>query len=128
MRHKIIAIYSIIIGIAVMSLWIMILKNQRIPEGKTEILFHLFSEYLMAFICVISGLLLLVKSWMAKPLNLLGLGMVIYSVLNAAGYYGQRSDATMMFLFLGLFLSTSVVILLHFKKQRNPVTSNNYML
>jgi tellurite resistance protein TehA-like permease len=118
MKHKIIAIYSIIIGIAVIALWILILKNQQTVEGSTEILFHVFSEYLMAVICVISGLLLLKKFWMAKPLNLLGLGMVIYSVLNAAGYYSQRSDIAMMFLFLFLFISTTVVILLHFFKTK----------
>lgn len=97
-------------------MWIMILLNQDISEGKIELSFHLFSEFLMALLSLLSGILLLKNKLFAKSMNILGLGMVIYSILNAAGYYGERSEYSMLIMFLILFILTSTAILLHFKK------------
>ena len=119
MKSKIIAYYSIFIGVSVMALWIMILLNQNLSEGKLELSFHLFSEFLMALICLVSGIIILRKKTIGKLINILGLGMVIYSVLNAAGYYGEKNDYSMMTMFIILFILTSTAILLHFTKRRD---------
>jgi hypothetical protein len=113
MKTKIIAYYSIFVGISVIAMWTMILLTETPPEGKTELSFHLFSEFLMAFLCLVSGILLLIKKPLSRGLNILGLGMVIYSVLNAAGYYGERNEIPMMILFILLLILTTVAILLH---------------
>ena len=112
MKRKIAGSYSIILGVAVIILWFFIFKNQNIPEGKTALFFHVFSEFLMAFTCILSGIMMLRKTPYAKPVNLLALGMVIYSVLNAAGYYGGKGDLAMLFLFSVLFVLTLVVAIL----------------
>ena len=109
MKTKIISIYSIFIGIAVLAMWTMILVKGNIHEGQTELTFHLVSEFLMAIICIVSGVLLLGKHKHAKLLNIFGLGMVIYSVLNAAGYYGERGDNSAMSMFIVLFVITPVI-------------------
>jgi len=41
---------------------------------------------------------------------------VIYSVLNAAGYYGERGDTAMMVMFIVLLLLTISALVLHFDK------------
>ena len=115
MKRKIVAYYSISIGVAVILMWIMILLKQEIPEGKIEMTFHLVSEFVMAFLILISGFLLIHNHRMGKPLNVLGLGMVLYSVLNAAGYYGEGDDPAMMIMFSLLFLFTSIAIILNLK-------------
>lgn len=85
----------------------------EVSEGKTEMTFHLVSELLMALLCIFSGLYLLGghKKWI--KVNLIAHGMVVYSVLNAAGYYGQKEELSMMLMFLVLLLLslTSVFIL-----------------
>lgn len=107
MRKKLLGYYSFFIGVCVTGMWIMILMNGTIPEGKTEISFHLVSEFLMAALCVISGVMLLFGHRHGKILSIGGLSMVIYSVLNAAGYYGQRNEMPMVFLFLFLLILTA---------------------
>ena len=117
MNRKIVSFYSIIVGIAVISMWTIILLKQEIAEGKIEMSYHLFSEFLMAVLCVISGILLLFNNKKAKLLNILGLGMVIYSVLNAAGYYGERENVPMLVMFTVLFLLTTSAVFLNLKSK-----------
>ena len=112
MKTKIIAYYSIFVGISVIAMWTMILLTETPKEGKTELSFHLFSEFLMALLCLASGILLLRKKPISRLLNILGLGMVIYSVLNAAGYYGEKNEIPMMIMFIVLLILTSVAIFL----------------
>lgn len=113
MKTKIVAYYSIFIGISVIAMWVMILQTETPPEGKIELSFHLFSEFLMAVLCLISGILLLGKKPISRSLNILGLGMVVYSVLNAAGYYGENNDTSMMIIFILLLILTSIAICLN---------------
>lgn len=100
------------LGASVIGMWLMILNTQTIPEGQTELGFHLFSEFLMATLCLVSGFLLLKEKSIAVPLNFIGLSMVIYSVLNAAGYYGEKGEIPMMIMFTVLFLMTTVALIL----------------
>lgn len=121
MRTKLIAIFSIFVGFSVIGMWLMILKTQTPPEGKTELTFHLFSEFLMATVCIVGGFLQLLKAKYAKPMSIAGLSMVIYSMLNAAGYYGQRGETPMMVMFICLFgLSLiSLIVLITNHKQKS---------
>ena len=100
-----IAIYSIFIGIAVIGMWTMILLTENIAEGRIEMGFHLYSEFSMAILCLVSGFMLLRGRKFARETNIGSQAMVIYSVINAAGYYGQRGDTAMMamFIMIGLF-------------------------
>ena len=116
-NRKIVGYYSIFVGIAVISMWTFILLTQEIVEGRIEMFYHLFSEFLMAVLCVISGILLLFNNKKAKLLNIFGLGMVIYSVLNAAGYYSERENLQMLVMFTILFLLTTLAVLLNMKSK-----------
>jgi heme A synthase len=54
-----IAIYSILIGLAVIGMWAVILTGQKLPEGNLELAFHLYAEFAMAVICLVSGVMML---------------------------------------------------------------------
>lgn len=118
MKTRVIGIYSILLGMSVIGLWLMILNNQVLPEGRIEMAFHLFSEFLMATICIAGGILLLRRNKAGKPFTLVGLSMVIYSVLNAAGYYGEKHEMPMALMFIVLFLVTAVALLLMLKTEK----------
>jgi len=119
MKTRIIGYYSVFIGISVIALWIMILLNETLPEGRTELSFHLFSELVMALLCLSSGILMIRRVRAGKILNITGLGMVAYSVINAAGYYGERGDTAMMIMFIVIFLSTLAAVIMHFDKKES---------
>lgn len=103
-----IGFYSIFLGISVLCMWSFILLTEPIQEGKNEMTFHLVSEFIMAVLCILSGLTLLKKR--KKNLNIAAHAMVIYSVLNAAGYYAERGDKAMIILFVILGIISSIVL------------------
>ena len=98
-------------------MWLLILNNEKPPEGPVEMTFHLFSEFLMATICIVSGILLLKNNSMGKPINFIGLGMIIYSVLNAAGYYGERQNFPMVVMFIILCILSMIAIFVQLDKR-----------
>jgi glucan phosphoethanolaminetransferase (alkaline phosphatase superfamily) len=108
--QKLTGLYSVILGFSIVVLWIMILNGNSITEGKTEMSFHLFSEFLMAALCILSGFKILMKHRGAIPVNLVAHSMVIYSLLNAAGYYGERGETPAMAFFLTILLISSAII------------------
>jgi len=128
---KAIGIYSITLGASVILMWIMILSRGTILEGDREMAFHLVSEFLMASLCVGSGIWLFRgaclsgkagQSAAAYPVNTLrravlanlaGHSMGIYSVLNAAGYYAERGEGILVLLFLVLLVISASVLAFH---------------
>jgi hypothetical protein len=114
---KVAAFYSIFIGICISGMWIMILLNEGISEGTIEISFHLFSEFLMAILLIIAGFDILRNRIYGKKVFLISHSMLVYSVLNAAGYYGQRSNYIMMGMFIVFLIISSVFLIQSLKKE-----------
>lgn len=112
-------IYSIVLGFSIVLLWIILLKGNKVTEGKTEMVFHLFSEFLMATLCILSGFKILMKHRSAVPLNTIAHSMVIYSLLNAAGYYREKGEIPATILFLALLLISSAIIIFNLYYLRN---------
>ena len=121
MAQAIAGIYSIGLGLSVAGLWLVILVSGDIPEGRIELGFHLVSEAIMALICAVSGAGLVAGRRRARPWNIAGHAMVLYSVLNAAGYYGERGAPGIAAAMLFLFLLSAAVIAWHLRA--DPATA-----
>lgn len=121
MKQKIIAVYSILLAVSLVGLWIMILSGEGVPEGRTEMAFHLSSEFFMAFLSLISGILLLKDRPAGTGLNIAAHSMVIYSVLNAAGYYGERGQKGMMLMFVALLAVSLMIVGFHLFRKKGEV-------
>lgn len=107
---KIIGYYSLLLGISVIGLWVMILLTSEIEEGPKEMSLHLVSEFAMAIVCLIGGWRFM-KNTQAFTILLVGHSMVLYSTLNAAGYYWQRDDIIMTLMLSVFFLASLFVVL-----------------
>jgi membrane protein implicated in regulation of membrane protease activity len=118
MKNRIIGIYSLVLGIAIIGMWLVILSGATLPEGRTELSFHLASEFLMATFCIVSGILVLRRKHPGRLFNMAALGMMIYSVLNAAGYYGERGEKAAMIMFIVVAFLSLVVFMLHFPAEK----------
>jgi|SRR6056297_544002 len=117
--RKVKAIFSVIIGFSILALWIMLFLTDQIPEIDTELFrisFHIFSELLLAIILIISGIGLLRKSKRAEKLFLVAMGLLLYSVINAAGYYGQNGNWIMVVMFSAISLVSIMFTVFSFKK------------
>ncbi len=108
-------IYAIVIGIGILGLWTMLLLTKQVPELKTEpvsIALHLTAEIIMGILSLVSGIFLLIGFSWAAYFFILAMGLVIYAVINAAGYYGQRRQWSFVIMFgIILIASVSLVIL-----------------
>jgi uncharacterized membrane protein len=110
---KLIGGYSILLGLSVIIMWIQIIMNESIPEGKTEMSFHLFSEFLMALLCLLSGFLLIRQKPKGQITNATAHAMVVYSLINAIGYYAERNEKNMVVLFIILAIVSFIILFYH---------------
>ncbi|MFW9881859.1 MAG: hypothetical protein ACFFG0_53020 [Candidatus Thorarchaeota archaeon] len=114
--------YTIIIGIAMVCMWIFLLGKREVPELETkptQISFHLIAEFLTSVMLIIGGIGLFTNQTWGMAIFYISIGMVIYSTINAAGFYGQLKDWP-MFIMLIVFtlvslLITTLIILVEFK-------------
>jgi hypothetical protein len=111
---KAIAIFSILTGIAVIAMWTVLLVKGTPEEGIIALGFHLYSEFAMAVVLLVSGVMLFGNKRFSVETNMGGLGMLVYSTLNAAGYYGQKGEQPMMIMFIILFALAVLAICGHY--------------
>ena len=108
-------IYAIIIGIGIIGLWAMLLRTNQVPELKSEpvaIKFHITAEMTMGILSLLSGISLLIGLPWAPYFFIFAMGLIIYAVINSAGYYGQRKQWSFVIMFgIILIASVSLVIL-----------------
>ena len=117
--RKIAAIYSIIIGIAMIGMWLCLITTNQVPEINTEpirITYHLIGELLTAILLLIGGIGLFTKRGWGFHVFLIALGMLLYTVIVSAGYYGQKNDMIMVGMFTIFQILTVLFIGLSFYK------------
>ena len=117
--RKIAAIYSIIIGIAMIGMWFSLIAANQVPEINTEpirITYHLIGEFLTASILLIGGFGLFTNRGWGFHVFLIAMGMLLYTVIVSAGYYGQLGDMIMVGMFTIFQVLTVLFIGLSFYK------------
>ncbi|HUT82890.1 MAG TPA: hypothetical protein VMZ29_16970 [Candidatus Bathyarchaeia archaeon] len=105
-------IYSIIIGIAIVGLWLMLIIRKQIPELKDEpitIYFHVTAEILMGILAILSGILIIIDLIWGAYIFLISSGLCIYAVINSAGYYAQRKTWIFVVLFATILIMSSTL-------------------
>jgi hypothetical protein len=79
---KAIAVFSTIIGLSVIIMWTFLLASGEATEGFIALGFHLYSEFAMAIVLLVSGIMLFGSRKDAAITNMGGQGMLVYSALN----------------------------------------------
>jgi len=105
------AIFSISVGALMLIQWGFFLLTGNVPELQTapwSIAFHLAAEFLTAIMLIISGILLLRTHRMGKQIFFISIGMVIYAMVNSAGYFAQSGDWIFVIMF-GVLLALAGV-------------------
>jgi len=86
-------IFSIVVGVLMISQWTILLASKNVPELKTEpvrILFHIAGEYVTAGLLIFGGIGLLAGAKWGTPIYLFATGMLLYTVIVSPGYYAQK--------------------------------------
>jgi hypothetical protein len=108
-----ISVYMLLVGLLIAGLWCILLVRGRVPELKSapaSIALHLVAE----LVCAVSLVVAAIWSWRAgsgaMTAAAAALGMLIYTVINSAGYYAQQRAWLPVAMF-GVLVVLSVVAL-----------------
>jgi len=111
--RRIAAVYGMLVGVAMIGLWITLLLTGEVPELETnplEIRYHLAAEVLTAVALVGSGAGLWQGRRWADRAFAVALGLLLYTVINSAGYYADLGDVGMVGVFTALTALTAVLV------------------
>lgn len=128
MLRKLTSIYSIFIGVSMISMWTIFYFTGAIPELATEparIIMHMIAEYSTAIGLIVGGGGLLKNKGWGFSIYLLSTGALIYTLIQSPGYYLQLGEISFVIMF-AVFLTLAVALLIstmkHGKENRKKET------
>ncbi len=113
MKTRTIAFYCIGVGALMGLQWGFFLATGNVPELETEplaIAFHLAAELATAIALIVAGSSLLRRARWVRPVTLLALGMLLYTVINSAGYFAEQGVWGMVGMFGVLLVLTLLAV------------------
>ena len=87
--------FQLVVGIAVIAWWALAAATNGIPEledGRTDIVFHIAAELVMAWLLIAAGFSVLRRGITPRTtlLSGLALGALAYSSINSPGYFAEQ--------------------------------------
>jgi hypothetical protein len=113
--RTVVAWYAIAVGLLMAGWWTVDLRAgalERPDRTRAELGLHLLAEFATAAALVAGGALLLTTG--TAGLTLVGLGMLLYTVIQSPGYFlarGEREPAVLFALLVVATLAALVVLL-----------------
>lgn len=114
-----VAVFSIGAGASMPLFWLAAGARGRMAhfaEGRDDIWFHVAAEVVTGLVLLVAGVGMAVTDdapW-AKALSALGLGLLVYSLIQSPGHYVAKGDRRMAATFAGTWLATVPAIVLRF--------------
>lgn len=105
------ALFAIVVGCAMAGMWAMTLLQGAMPELASEpwaARAHLAAEFLTAAMLMASGIGLLLHRRWARSLHLMALGMLLYAVIQAWGFFLEQGQLALAAMFALLALMTVI--------------------
>ena len=114
------AIYSVIVGIAMIGMWIVFHVTDSIPEIRIEpirVTLHITAEMVTASALIIGGVGLLANRKWGFRAYLLSMGMLLYTLIQSPGYFAQKGEVAFVGMFvIFIVLAVTFVVLSFYKK------------
>ncbi|MBS3787324.1 hypothetical protein KGY77_09475 [Candidatus Bipolaricaulota bacterium] len=102
------AAFSLIVGFSIVLIRLILLiggdgeVSDSLSSTPIEMGMHIAVELITASVLIVVGLGLLAKKDWSKTWFFFGMGLLTYSVISAAGFYGQRGDYVPAGVFVGI--------------------------
>jgi len=113
-------IFSIIVGVLMISQWGFFLAAGAVPELQSEplrIALHLAAEFLTAACLIVGGAAALRGAGWARWFSLVAAGMLAYTVVVSPGYFAQQGQWPLVGMF-ALLLALDVVNIVKLARAR----------
>jgi hypothetical protein len=112
-------IVPILVGVGMLGFWAVAIGTRRVPEidsGGIEIWFHIAAEAVTGVVLIFGGIAVLIdgESPLTVVLSSLGLGMLVYTLVVSPGYYVERRDAPLVWMFAGFWILTIPAVVVRF--------------
>jgi hypothetical protein len=99
---KIAGLYALLVGISIIATWIYFYARGSVPgmdTNPTMTSFHIVAEIMTALTLLAGGIGLLGgRGWGLKT-YMLGVGMLLYAIVNSPGFYIERGETYMVYVF-----------------------------
>lgn len=120
-------IYSIVIGIFIIGMWIMFYFIWTIPELATEparILLHITAELITAVALIIGGWGLLTHRAWGYQIYMLSTGALLYTMIQSPGYFLHTGETGLVVMFAALIIIVILLLKKLMKLQTSAVDSD----
>lgn len=109
-------VYAILVGLSIFAWWAMVLsRNQgRMENRRIGNLSHLLAEFLAALTLILGGAGVLAGAQWAVLALSIGLGALLYSVVNVAGVFAERGNRSMVAVLVIEAVATLIFIVVLF--------------
>jgi hypothetical protein len=107
MIYKSAGIFSIVVGISMILMWLVFYFTGSIPELATEparITMHLAAEFATAIVLIIAGWGLLKAKRLGVQIYLLATGALLYTMIQSPGYFLQTGEPGFVVMFAVLII------------------------
>lgn len=113
----VIATFSLVLGVLMGVVWTILLRYDKISSKdhrNTKVILKLFAEYLSTLTLIIGGIGLIFQQIWGFPLLAVGLGLLLFSLLNLTGQYAEleKWEVFGFFLFLAITMGSLTFILI----------------
>jgi peptidoglycan/LPS O-acetylase OafA/YrhL len=112
---KTVGIFQLVVGTGMLGIWMLSFHTGKVNELQTEVFriaMHLLAEVLTALSLLISGGLILFSKRKHPGLFYGSFGALIYSLIASPGYFAQRGDWAVVFLFIVLLVMSVGLLIL----------------
>lgn len=110
-RTRILPWFLIVVGAMIAGFWIVLVGAGNVAEieaGDRDIWFHLAAESITAALLIMSGALTLRGERPGRHIAGIGLGALLYTTINSAGFYADRGEWEVVTMFMALAAATVV--------------------
>ncbi len=112
--EKALAIFFLVMGISILSVWTILLVSGDVIVGSAGLLgfiFHWVSELFLAVLSIVLSIALFLKREWARTVSFYNLGMSVSSTFNAVYHYTLKEPSLPLAAFTSMFFIVSIVLL-----------------
>lgn len=95
-------VFPLAVGVSIIAWWVLVFATGQVPElaaAPIQLAFHVVAELLTAGALIAGGIGLLRRRPWGRAVDLVGLGMLLYTAIGSPGYFAQTGQ----WLLVGVF-------------------------
>jgi hypothetical protein len=114
--RKTTAIYSFVIGAAMIATWVMLFALGQAEEPGIRFGFHLFSEFATAALMISAGILILGNKKTQRPVTYFGFGMLLAATAGAVVFYIVHLNVAILAMTAVAFVIALLLAILNYER------------